>query len=330
MAALRKPKRQVPDPAPVERHQSVNPMFAAPSQEWSDFRQRVFYATLGSFLILIAGALIYGPWFKITDVQVQGTRLLDPHSVERNIEQFLNSQRWLILPNRTLWIMSASGLQHRLEKLIRTRLSVESVTVRKLSPHGLLVIVAERTPVATWTNGPSFGSIDRQGIIIETRTAADPQLPLLRDEAGRIFAPDMSVVKPEVMVSFLELVTALRQANIDVKEYIIPDPVCPTPIVVPTTNTNTAANVNSAVNLNVNRSPVNLNVTPEPIVCDREALRYSSQELHVQLKDGPRVLFDRHSNVVQAVQALKRILADKAPTANQTVDVRFGDRVYIK
>ena len=64
--------------------------------------------------------------------------------------------------------------------------------------------------------------------------------------------------------------------------------------------------------------------------CDLAALIFSSQEIHLQLVDGPRVLFDRRSNLTQAVQVLTRGLTQVYDHKLTEIDVRFAERAYIK
>lgn len=330
-------KRTVPKPEVVGPHRSTNPMFTTPEQ-LSSWRARVGAYTVTCLFIGIIGYLIYGPLFSINDIFVTGTRLIEPASVKRATENYVNGQRWLILPNRTLWILSANGLAQNLEKQIRQRISVESIVITKQRPHGLTVTINERTPVANWTNGSLIGSVDGQGKIIELRPAADANLPTIRDEGSKIFTVNSSVVKHDVITSWKSLAGYMRQANIEVTEYLIPIPICPEPVIpAAATNSSTATNTNLA-NSNTNTVAQNANITtvntntnvPAPIPCDAEALRYSSQEIHAQLKEGPRVLFDRHSNLEQAVQALKRVLSERMDKLPKSIDVRFGDRVYVQ
>lgn len=335
MALFHSQKRQVPKPELIGPHQSTNPMFEAPP-DWSSFRSRVVgYTAAGLFLTALAW-LVYGPWFAVQAVTVSGTRLLDPASIKASAERYLDGQRWLILPNRTLWIVSSHGLSQHLERQIRQRISVEEVRVEKIRPHDIKIIVAERTPVATWTNGTIFGSVDKQGKIIEMTTTTNPDLPIIRDENQTAFTVDSSVVKQEVITAIQNLAGKMQVANIKVKEYLIPVPVCPAPIITtPETNTNSAVSNSNTVSINQNRntnsSTTNANVAVSILPpCDREALRYGSQEVHAQLDEGPRVLFDRHGDLGQAVQALQRVLAERANKTYTSIDVRFGDRVYVK
>lgn len=328
-------KRQVPKPSLVGPHHSNNPMFSQP-EDAAKFRSRVLLATICSLGLGLGLYLTYGPLFAIREISVVGTRIINPASVQQAAEKYVDSQRWLILPNRTLWILSSHGLASSLAKQIRQRISIEGISVTKQRPHGITIVISERTPVANWTNGSTLGSVDSQGMIIEVRSTADGLLPTIRDTSGKIFTIDSGVVKQEVMASFKSLALYMNQANIEVAEYLIPDPLCPT-IVTPLTNTNSRAintnrsAVTSNINRNVNASDTNTTTSvPEPLPCDREALRYSSQEIHAQLKDGPVVLFDRHANLEQSVQALKRVLSEPHVKALTSVDVRFGDRVYVQ
>lgn len=332
------PRRQVPAPSPTEPHRSANPLFSTPSSPWTSFRRRVYVATVLSLAFLGLIFLAYGPWFRITEVTVVGTRLLTPHSITTAAEAYLARPRLLIFPNRTLWILSAKQMTRTLEGQIRQRISIERLTIEKRAPRSLRIVVTERTPVATWTDGTVFGTVDRQGKIIDLQPAPVSNLPLVRDEAARGFTVDAGVVKPGVMDGLITLVTLLRQSNIVVKEFIIPDAPCPAlKPTVPTSNTNSTGSLNTnlgrtTVNINTSLTePSNTNQTTSPLECDRDALRFASQEIHALLEEGPRVLFDRHGNLSQAVQALRRVLAE-GQGAKKTVqiDVRFGERVYVK
>lgn len=324
-------KRHVPTPAPIGPHQSPNPMF--PRTDWALFRRQVYQWTGLTLGVLVVGWLIYGPWFAVRSIEVSGTRLITPNSVTRVTDDYLDRRRWLLLPNRTLWILSAHGLTSYLEHQIQQRISVERVLVEKQSPHSLHIVIDERTPVAQWTDGHAFGTIDRQGKIIELHPSAVTGLPIIRDENAQAFTVDTSVVKQEVMSSVVQLAGYLQQAHFEVTEYLIPVPVCPTPVAI-TAPTNTSTNINtnvSATHTNVNAvTNTNSNLSGNSVACDVTALRYASQEIHVQLKDGPRVLFDRHEDLGQAVQALQRVLSEHSGATYKTVDVRFGERVYVQ
>lgn len=333
-------RRTVPRPELIGPHKSVNPMFADDAPEHlARFRQRVLGALAIVFVSGTIGWLIYGPWFRITTITVAGTRLINPASLQQATERYVDGQRWFVLPNRTLWIISAKHLTATLEKQIRQRLSIESVTVMKQRPHTLRIVVAERTPIATWYDGHQYASIDRHGVIIDLQPSAVTAVPLITDENQQSFGVDSSVVKQEVIIAVLTINRELAAVTLKPTTFLIPVPTCPMSIEpveaeAPTTNTNRAV-TNAATNSPLTNSQTNRNsnanatrVVQRP--CDLNDLKYSSQEVHVQLQDGPRVLFDRHSDIHQAVESLAKVLKQPQASAIHTVDVRFGERVYVQ
>lgn len=328
-------KRQVPKPDLIGPHRT--PSIQKIDGEQAAHIRRTVLGTLGVIVVVtLIGFVVYGPMFRITVVQVTGTQMIQPKSIQAATENYLHRTRWLFLPNRTLWILSARGLESYLQKLIQQRLSIEGLNVTKQRPNTITITITERSPIATWTDGAKFGAIDRHGVIIEKRTAAASDLLIIHDLNSQPFPVDSSVVKQLVMEAITTLRGDLELARIDVQEYQIPVPVCPvtTPVV---TNTNTALNTNTAksANNNTNVANTNSNVTePTPMVvmppCDLQALRYSSQEIYVKLKEGPIAYFDRQNDLGQAVQTLQRVLTQPNAKSYTTIDVRFGDRVFVK
>ncbi len=333
MTWLKLPKRQVPKPELVGPHRSLNPMFSPePAPELKAFRRRVLLATALLLLLLGVGYLAYGPIFRVTAIEVSGTRVINAVSLKQRIEWHLDGRRWLVLPNRTLWIVSAKGLTRTLERLIRQRLSIESVTVIKQRPHTLRVVVAERSPVATWFNGSLYGTVDRHGVIIDMQAQAVPSWPIVTDENQQLLAVDSHVVKAEVMEKIVELNKELLVFQLTPQTFFIPVPTCPvSPEQPPETQPGDSnSNVNGSSNINTNQPPLNRGPVFVEKPCDLQALRFNSQEIHVQLKDGPRALFDRHQDIRAAVATLKRVLSQPSTTAIRIIDVRFGGRVYIQ
>ncbi|MBI5466783.1 MAG: hypothetical protein HY975_01030 [Candidatus Kerfeldbacteria bacterium] len=335
-------RRKVPRPELIGPHKSSNPMFAEGSPEHlALFRQRVLSALALVFVVGAAVWLVYGPWFRITTVAVTGTRIINPTSLQRVTERYVDGRRWYILPNRTLWVLSAGHLTKTLEKQIRQRLSIELVTVVKQRPHTLKIVVAERTPVATWYDGRQYATVDRHGVIIDLQAAAIQNLPLITDENEQAFGVDSSVVKQEVISAILGIERELTTAKLKMVTFLIPVPTCPITIeqIEPeSTNANTnqsSVNINATANTNATVSQTNRNSNTNTTravqrPCDLQELKYSSQEVHVQLQDGPRVLFDRHGDVAQAVQSLTKVLKQPQASPIHTIDVRFGERVYVQ
>lgn len=339
-------KRKVPTPAEPIRHQSANPIFQSEEQAvYHQFRTTVLRATGFVLLAILIGAWLYGPWFRITEIQVSGTRLIVPSTVQSAAQRYIDRQRWLILPNRNMMVLSKKGLARDLTDRIRKRISIEGIDIVKTYRHTVRVLVRERTPVLLWSSGETKGTVDRSGVVIEIPPSTDAStLVSVRDEAKLPMPVDASVVKQEVVSKLVELAGNMASAHIEVETYLVPQPTCPIPVIpVPDVNANINISVNntntSVLNANLNHTATITNVangnfgipdTSNIIPCDPEALRRDSQELHVQLVKGPVVYFDRHENLSHAVQTLKELLGNADNMRASYIDLRFEERAYIK
>lgn len=334
MAWFGQPKRTVPKPEVMMAHQSANPMFPSQAQpELRRFRRQVLGIAAVAIVSVLFGLAVYGPWLRINRLEVRGTRLLSQKSVERVTNDYLDGRRFLILPRRNLWLLSSRQLGQFLLQRINRRLSIEAVVVAKLYPHQLVVTIVERTPVLLWSNGQQYGSLDRQGILIERRATPDTQLDLVRDELGSQFSPDQRMLQPEVVAAILDLQDQLRRARRAVKEFIIPLPSCPLPPrseALSPTNANENSNTDQPTLRPFGQRNTNQTASTEAPPCDVLALRLSSQEIHVRLVDGPLVLFDRHQDLGLAVTTLQRLLTQPENRSAQYIDIRFQERVFIR
>lgn len=344
----RQPKRQVPEPVGPPQHGSANPMFTA-TRELSAFRWRIVMITLGLLTIGLLGYAVYGPWFTVRNIFVSGTHEINPASLKQVTAAELKQWRWGIIPQENLWLLSRQHVSSILFNKIRQRLSIEQVKVIKRNRHDLEIAVVERTPIAVWKTNQSQGSIDRTGVIINT-LADTGGLPIILDQGNKSWSVDQQVLTEPVMKAFITLHDAFTTLGFTVENYQIPVPTCPTKVVDPgdqntnSTKTSENTNSNSSISSNINEKVVinNVNTSPTngntnisgPIVvqteCDVAALAKASQEIHVKLKDGPLVLFDRHQDLKLAVETVKRLLTDQVNAGATYIDIRFQERVYIK
>ncbi len=344
----RQPKRSVPEPVKPPQHGAINPL-RPDTSELDSFRGRILWSAVSILALGVLAYAVYGPWFSVRTVTISGTRELNPVSVQAVTERYLDLWRAGLVPNRNLWLLSRRALSDALAKKIQTRLSIEEVRIVKKNRHDLEVVIIERSPVALWTSGDSRGTIDRTGVIITTVNDL-AGLPTIVDSGLKPFSVGDQVLTEPVMVGWKILNDAFVGSAIEIEQYRIPVPTCPTKIITPEVprNINQAVEQNppiSGLNLNsgepttVNTNATNTNAevntnSQDPIVvqtdCDTAALAKASQEIHAKLKDGPLVLFDRHQNLELAVRTVKRLISDSANSGATYIDIRFQERVYIK
>ncbi|MBI2984543.1 MAG: FtsQ-type POTRA domain-containing protein [Candidatus Kerfeldbacteria bacterium] len=337
-------RRTVPEANPIGPRRSENPLFTPPTSAFGRYRRRIIASTIAAVAGVGLAVLTYGAWFAVEAVTISGVHQLDPASLERVAWQYLDRQRWLIIPNRTLWLLSTTDLANYLRTKIERRLSVEQVIVNKQFPHRLTVRVLERIPIFVWRSNDQQFTIDRQGIVIEQLPPSTSSgWPIIIDEQPEVVNIQTRVIDGTVVEALQDLDRLMVAANFDVANYLIPIPTCPPPAAIPSTNVNGITNTN----LNANASPVVNNdqrldllsngpatntpsqpqTTPD---CDLPGLHFRSLELHAQLRDGPRLLFDRQQDLDQAVAIAQRVLLDPANRQANYIDIRFGERVYVR
>ncbi len=330
----RSSRRNVPTPEAAPHHGSENPLFPRGDQPLvAQFRARVLWSFLAVLGCLFLGFVVYGPWLRVDSITINGTQALDPRSVKAVTAEIIDRQRWLIIPNRNMWLLSGRWLGDQLRHRISAKLSIEGVVVKKDYPHALTITIHERIAAWDWQTDTQKATVDRHGIVMSLIGEPTTSLPVIIDQANPTLTVDRAVVRPEVASALETLAVEFSRHQLVIDHFILPVPTCPT-LVTPEPTTSfpiiNAANTNSIL-LNTNASPLTTNVqsAPQP-PCNLEQLHASSQEIHLQLEHGPAVYFDRHENLPQAVNALVQVLAHPSAPITKYIDLRFGDRVYVQ
>ncbi len=324
--------RRAPTPAPDPVHASHNPLFTDGS-EAAATRQLIYLWTAGVLVVLAALWWVFGPWSRITSVQVRGTVFVTASSVHDATEYELSQRRFGVFPGRQRVFFSRGSLATRLKARIERRISIRGVQVDWVDRRTISVTVQERLPLGMWSNGTQSGWIDAEGKIVSL-DAAPENLHLwpIEDEGALPFVVNDQVVDPGVVTAISTLHDQFILRHIDIATYILPLPQCiESPVVTEevTTNTNVNVNGNGLRNMNATDNTNSASKAPTEIPCQAESLRLQRPEIQVQVKDGPLVRFDRYTNLVSAVSALERLLAEEAYGKAKTIDLRFGERAFI-
>jgi hypothetical protein len=340
------PRRKVPTPEPAPVHTSKNPYFESSAEKWTKFRYTVLSITGVVIGLMMIGIWMYGPWFTINTVTVKGTVLVKADSVKNATEKYLNGRRWMMFPNRQKAVLSDRGLEKYLTKLISKRLSIEGVQVTTDGPHGIIVTVIERSPVFRWSAGSSVGLIDRHGIIIGPAEGSWDNIPLMIDDTAKPWHVDELALNEDVIKSAMLLDESLTKVKIEVESYNIPIPTCLSELEANMATNNNANNnaslnnTNVASNRNKNTNTVIINVSntnssnggelTNTVNCNKDQIKLQSPEIDINLKDGPKVMFDRYTDLTKAVNVLTNVLAEKENAKATYIDIRFIERVYVK
>jgi hypothetical protein len=150
------------------RHRKGSPQLPKPAHERADRRPLLALLVLAVELAVLAGAL-WAPIFKVTSVQVTGTRLLDTAQVVKaaNVSQ-------------SIFILNGDAVATR----VRSLPWVESVKVSTALPASVRVAVTEWTPMARVLRGGAEYALAAQGASLRLTPAQAASLgsvPLLLD-----------------------------------------------------------------------------------------------------------------------------------------------------
>jgi hypothetical protein len=289
----------------------------------------------------VIGAWMYGPYFTITNVQVDGTTVVRPDTVKAWVEHDIHRLRWFVLPQDHSVLLSTSQLSNRLHAAINKRLSVEMVTVTIPDRHSLHINIIERQAMLVWKSGEQRVTVDRHGVVIGPVDAtAATNLPVVEDQTLLPTATDDAMLSPEVVKGFTTLDELARSIGLTVDRYILPIPRC---VVAPepsTTNANTnsgtqnsnteknstnSTNTTSAKNTN-EKSGVEMTID----TCQNATARFNASDMWLQVSKGPVIYFDRHNDLHQAMDAVRRALEDTKNRTARYIDARFPGRIYVQ
>lgn len=338
-------KRSVPTPEPTVSHGSSNPMFISSGERLAALRSIVVWSLSTVAIGAAIGAWAYGPYFHISNVTVDGTKVVRGESVRTWVEHDIHRLRWLVVPQDHSILLSTKSLSRRLHDQINKRLSVESVTVTTPDRHSLAVTIVERQAVVVWASGDQRTTLDKHGVVIGPLTPTESApYPLVEDQTKLPTPTDATIASPDLVKGFTTLSEEAKNIGLTVDRFILPVPRCVlsnTNTSTPPANTNTdelqntnqintknsSLNTNTLSNQNGNsNSGVDLTIG----TCQNATARLNASDIWLQVSKGPVIYFDRHQDLRQAMDAVRRAYEDPKNRTVRYIDARFPGRLYIQ
>ncbi len=208
-----------PPPVTNLRRQAAQP--AAPLiDRCKAFLRRDGWA-LGGSVILVLILSWYGVFstgaFQIRDVQITGTRFINPDQLRGTVNQYLTS-RWLHLIARdTYFTAKPDAIKQLIADQFGQQFSIETINVTKDYPHTLQINLVERTPSLTWVTQQNKTThhyrVDRHGIVTQVLPVDSPVLntyPTITDTNRSELLVDYPVVQERYVQSVLEIQDSLE------------------------------------------------------------------------------------------------------------------------
>ncbi|MBI3115218.1 MAG: hypothetical protein HYZ09_01845 [Candidatus Kerfeldbacteria bacterium] len=290
--------------------------------------------TLG-LLFLIVSLL---PPFRLSAIEVSGTKRLRPEYVVDIARQLMGQRRLGILPKSSYFYFDPAQLQEQLTANLQQFVPLDGIIVTKRFPRFVAIAVRELEPAAILVVGDVPLLIDAHGTLTGEGSEADvASLPTIEETNAVLLQSGDQALAPSVTAAVGPIRDALTVRGLDPITFATPQLRCPfeNPNDQPLTiepqpiDEETAGDADANTNLSIEK----VLPAPAPIaeqLCDLSAALKATTELEVRTGEGWRVHLDTSRPFEQSLDALFLALNNKLRdrTSLHRIDLRFLPRLY--
>ncbi|MFA6098433.1 MAG: FtsQ-type POTRA domain-containing protein [Patescibacteria group bacterium] len=272
-----------------------NPLFT--KKNWQAFviEKISLFAWLAILIFFsIIYVLFYSPWLQIKIINISGIDNKNAKIIENKfIKWQIQQSKFLIFKQSNILLFDKNWLK----KNISSQYDPQSVTVKKKLPDTLTVTIEEKKPILILQSANNYFYLEGNGNIsskIDQKEQAIG-LPLIIDESPSAVVPGQKIMDKNEITAIMEIISNIIAINkFTVTSYSLP----------PASATASAPQTNSSV----------------------------SRQFNVHTDAGYAIYFDLTKDVSTQINKLIRVLDEKAGVApaNEYIDLRIGDRVYLK
>ncbi len=131
-------------------------------KEKKSFKSQLLRIAFLIIIILVIYFLFFSPFFKIKKIIIAGSdRAGEIAKVEKITQDFLSHNRFLVLSQKNIFILSKSGLR----EVINNNFDLEDINIETKLPHVLKIEIKAKTPVLIWQEGDKYFTVYNDGII---------------------------------------------------------------------------------------------------------------------------------------------------------------------
>lgn len=149
-------------------------------------RVRPFWIPIALGAVLVIAAVTFAmtwPGFAVKSVAVTGNTRVSTSEILR---------RAAIVPGRSIWLLDTGAIANR----VRALPDVASVTIYRIPPGSLRIVVRERGPFAIVRSGDESAVVDVTMKVLSESSDAS-QLPVFIIKSGASLAPGRSIASPD-------------------------------------------------------------------------------------------------------------------------------------
>ena len=122
--------------------------------------------------VVLAGALyviIYSPLAKITNIDITGTKTIDPNTIRNIAKEELSGRSYLVFPNDNMFVVNTDAIQ---TSILRAGLPLRAVTVRT-SYKKITIAIDELQASMRVVGGAGSYILDQQGKVMKVATQGE-------------------------------------------------------------------------------------------------------------------------------------------------------------
>lgn len=289
------------------------------------------------FLLIIIGLayfLFYSSFFHIEKIDIKGNQELTTSQIRAEADKLLNKRRFLIAKQADLFLLNTKSA----EKALLNTFALDEIKIEKRLPDKISITLKEKIPYLTLINQDKYFYLDLKGEITHAikKEEAKVSFPIVKDLNKRSLKLGDKIIPPEMVTKIIELKEDFfKKTNTNIEKFALPEIVCPqeksTETKISNININQSINKNSNINKNLNlNKQINKNVSI--IQCDLLSL---TQDFIVITEEGWEAYFTITDDIATQLERLKVYLLKKALDKESRkniiyIDLRFGDKIYLK
>lgn len=276
-----------------------NPLFPrkeSPKSRWP----WIIAVMLATGVVTSIAGIVYGPYFEIETIEVNGTVTLAPEDIDAELQKQLLLKRLFVLPNSHRLFFDAASAEVMLQK----NFPLKSVDIQK-NGSTLTVVIEEDIFMVAFRSGEAIYWLDPTGKII--RVAEPNEMAAVLTKVG-VSVPEgtsLAVINNDMPV--IQEKTATER---------LPDEQVVTEVVI-----------DNVIAFSHGLRSVGIN--PNEFVSDDIGLPWFTVT-----SDKPyTILFDATKDVNTQLSVLKAVVEERFATPGDVpryIDVRFGNRVYVR
>jgi cell division septal protein FtsQ len=172
-----------------------------------------FYAySIGIVSILLLIYLIYGPYFKIDNVIIEGQGHIDKKTLEEISWQQINNNFLKLYPQNNIFLFRINKLEENLSK----KYAFNSLSIKRIFPDTIKIDYKEKTYVAIFSENEDYFYIDMSGYVIAVANlmeVSERDYPIIKNNSSNNISDNHAPINEKAVTTILDIFKKFKEFN---------------------------------------------------------------------------------------------------------------------